>query len=101
MGEESFRYIRKPWIGGNGTMYFGIPPKIIKKLKLDQSRYLLIDVIGEILVIKKITQQFSKTEIKKIQTSNLAVEERKVSIGLVEDGKDKQDGSYNPLDEVF
>ena len=100
MKEESFHCIRKPWIGGNGTMYFGIPPKIIKKLKLDQSQYLLIDVIGDILVIKKITQQFSKTEIKKIQTSHPVVEE-KDSIGLVEDIEDKQDDSYNPLDEIF
>ena len=81
-------------------MYFGIPPKIIKKLKLDQSQYLLIDVIGDILVIKKITQQFSKTEIKKIQASNTAVK-KKDSIGLVEDIEDKQDDNYNPLDEVF
>ena len=81
-------------------MYFGIPPKIIKRLKLDQSQYLLIDIIGDILVIKKITQQFSKTEIKKIQASNTAVK-KKDSIGLVEDIEDKQDDNYNPLDEVF
>ena len=81
-------------------MYFGIPPKIIKKLKLDQSQYLLIDIIGEILVIKKITQQFSKTEIKKIQTSHPVAEE-KDPVGLVEDIEDKQDDNYNPLDEVF
>ena len=64
--EESYRYIRKPWIGGNGTMYFGIPPKIIKKLNLGQSQYLLVDIIDDIIVIKKMNQQFSKAEIKKI-----------------------------------
>ena len=104
MEEESFRYVRKPWIGGNGTMYFGIPPKIIKRLKLDHSQYLLVDVIDDVLVIKKVTQQFSKTEIKKIQRNNITVD-KKDSIELIEDVEDKRDNddneNYNPLDEVF
>ena len=66
MKEESYRHVRKSWIGGNGTIYFGMPPKIIKKLNLGQSQYLLVDVIGDIIVIKKMNQQFSKSEIKKI-----------------------------------
>jgi len=78
MEEESYRHVRKSWIGGNGTMYFGIPPKIIKKLNLGQSQYLLVDVIGDIIVIKKMNQQFSKSEIKKIQTTPLQLTKKMI-----------------------
>ena len=100
--EESYRCVRKPWIGGNGTMYFGIPPKIIKKLNLDKSQYLLVDVIDDIIVIKKMNQQFSKSEIKKIQTNNITLD-KKDSIKLIEDVEEENESSkeYNPLDEVF
>ena len=103
--EESYRYVRKPWIGGNGTMYFGIPPKIIKKLKLVQGQYLLIDVIGDIIVIKKMNQQFSKAEIKKIQTNNIAID-RDDSVESIEDVdkesiKANNENDNNPLKDVF
>ena len=103
--EESYRYIRKPWIGGNGTMYFGIPPKIIKKLNLDKSQYLLVDVIDNIIVIKKMNQQFSKAKIKKIQINNIAMDKDN-SVKLIKD-VDKEsmeinnENNYNPLKDVF
>lgn len=105
MEEESYRYVRKPWIGGNGTMYFGIPPKIIKKLNLGQSQYLLVDVIDNIIVIKKMNQQFSKAEIKKIQANNTAIDKdnsvesiNKVNKELVETNNEENN---NPLRDVF
>lgn len=105
MEEESYRYVRKPWIGGNGTMYFGIPPKIIKKLNLGQSQYLLVDVIDNIIVIKKMNQQFSKAEIKKIQVNNTAIDKdnsvesiNNVNKELVETNNEENN---NPLRDVF
>ena len=103
--EESYRYVRKPWIGGNGTMYFGIPPKIIKKLNLDQNQYLLVDVIDDIIVIKKMNQQFSKSAIKKIQINNIAMD-KDSSVELIKD-VDKEpvetnnENDNNPLRDVF
>ena len=103
--EESYRYVRKPWIGGNGTMYFGIPPKIIKKLNLDHNQYLLVDVIDDIIVIKKMNQQFSKAKIKKIQINNITMN-KDSSIKLIEDD-DKEsvettnENNNNPLKDVF
>lgn len=106
MKEESYRHVRKPWIGGNGTMYFGIPPKIIKKLNLVQGQYLLVDVIGDIIVIKKMNQQFSKAEIKKIQTNTITVDKD----NAVKSIEDNNNGEYietnnennnNPLRDVF
>jgi len=106
MEEESYRHVRKSWIGGNGTMYFGIPPKIIKKLKLDQNQYLLVDVIDDIIVIKKMNQQFSKAEIKKIQTNTVTIDKDN-SIKSIEDDVDKEsvktnnENDNNPLKDVF
>jgi len=103
--EESYRCVRKPWIGGNGTMYFGIPPKIIKKLNLGQSQYLLVDVIGDIIVIKKMNQQFSKAEIKKIQANTITID-KDSSVKSIEDVdkesiKANNENENNPLKDVF
>lgn len=107
MEEESYRYVRKPWIGGNGTMYFGIPPKIIKKLNLDHDQYLLVDVIDDIIVIKKMNQQFSKAKIKKIQINNVTMN-KDSSVELTKDYADKEsvetnneNNNNNPLRDVF
>ena len=103
--DESYRCVRKPWIGGNGTMYFGIPPKIIKKLNLDKSQYLLVDVIDDIIVIKKMNQQFSKSAVKKIQISSIAID--KDNSGELIKDVDKEsmeinnENNYNPLRDVF
>ena len=105
MEDESYRHVRKPWISGNGTMYFGIPPKIIKKLKLDHSQYLLVDVIGDIIVIKKINQQFSKAEIKKIQANNIAIDKdssvKSIEGGNKESIKANNENDNNSLKDVF
>ena len=86
-------------------MYFGIPPKIIKKLNLDKSQYLLVDVIGNIIVIKKMNQQFSKSAIKKIQISNIAID-KDTSVELIKDVDKKpvetnNENDNNPLRDVF
>ena len=103
--EESYRYVRKPWIGGNGTMYFGIPPKIIKKLKLENSQYLLVDVIDDIIVIKKMNQQFSKSEIKKIQANTITIDKDNSAKSIEEDDKESiktnNENNNNPLRDVF
>ena len=108
MNEESYRHVRKSWIGGNGTMYFGIPPKIIKKLNLVQGQYLLVDVIDDIIVIKKMNQQFSKAEIKKIQTNTTIVTDKEEDDddGTNVDKKssaeaNNENNNYNPLRDVF
>ena len=86
-------------------MYFGIPPKIIKKLKLVQGQYLLVDVIGDIIVIKKMNQQFSKAEIKKIQTNTIVIDKDN-SLELIENRDEESavtnnENDYNPLRDVF
>lgn len=59
MNNNQFQNIKKPWIEGSGTLYFGIPSEIVKKLKLNQYSFLLIDLVDDsIIVIKKVNPQF-------------------------------------------
>ena len=86
-------------------MYFGIPSKIIKKLNLVQGQYLLVDVIDDIIVIKKMNQQFSKAEIKKIQTNTVTIDKDN-PIKLIEDNnreyiETNNENDNNPLRDVF
>lgn len=68
---ESAPYIRKVWIEGTGTICFGIPSEIVKKLKIDQNSTLLIDLVDDaIIVIKKCNPQFTKSELSKIRDLN-------------------------------
>ena len=105
MEEESYRYVRKPWISGNGTMYFGIPTKIIKKLNLGRNQYLLVDTIDNIIVIKKMNQQFSKSEIKKILASNTATNKGNSSGSIKDVNKElmetTNEENNNPLRDIF
>lgn len=67
MNNNQFQNIKKPWFEGSGTLCFGIPSDIVKKLGLNQNSFLLIDLIEDsIIVIKKVNPQFTKTELNKV-----------------------------------
>lgn len=97
----SFLSIKKPWIGGNGdTVYLGIPANIVKQLHISDSSYLMINLIDEsIIVIKKHSPHFTKTELNKIQdyndNSNNNYEEESII-----DGPTIQKEFKNPLDRL-
>ena len=86
-------------------MYFGIPPKIIKKLNLDHNQYLLVDVIDNIIVIKKMNQQFSKAEIKKIQIDQIPIYKDNSVESIKDIEKESmetnKENDSNPLRDVF
>ena len=86
-------------------MYFGIPSKIIKKLNLVQGQYLLVDVIDDIIVIKKMNQQFSKAEIKKIQTNTITIGKDNPIKSIEDNNKEyietNNENDNNPLRDVF
>ncbi len=98
--EESFQCIRKSWIGGNGTMYFGIPSKIVSKLRLKQDGYLLVDLVDEsIIIIKKHTPQFSKNEIARVRNfTSMEKEDSKETNG--QPVEIPGDDFKNPLDNM-
>lgn len=81
-------------------MYFGIPSKIVNKLRLTPDSYLLVGLIDEsIIVIKKHNPQFSKTEIARIQNYNdkKSHDSKKINDKAIEI---PNDDFKNPLDEL-
>ena len=100
MKEETYRYIRKPWIGGNGTLCIGIPAKIVKQLRIDQDSYLLFDIVDDsIIAIKRYNPQFTKSEIEKIQNHPDDMDQ----LSVVEYNKDDtvtKRNFQNPLDRL-
>lgn len=81
-------------------MYFGIPSKIVNKMRLMPSSYLLVDLVDEsIIVIKKLYPQFSRTETVRIQNYNdkKSQDNKKINDTSVEI---PDDDFKNPLDEI-
>ena len=100
MKENTYRYIRKPWIGGNGTLCIGIPARIVKLLRISQDSYLLFDVIDDsIIAIKKYNPQFTKSETEKIQNHQDNMKQNLVAEYHQNDTAIKNN-FQNPLDRI-
>ena len=96
---ESFRSIKTPWFEGSGTLCFGIPADIVKKLKLNQDSFLLIDLIDDsIIIIKKHEPQFTKIELNKVISHQNDAGEK--SITIEEKTKSNDDEFVNPLKDL-
>ena len=99
MRKETLHFIRKAWVNTNGTMYLGIPSKIIDRLRLDQNSYLMIELIDDsIMVIKKYNPQFTKIELNKIQNYKLNSNKNKES--TIKEQPHVKDDFKNPLDRL-
>ena len=100
MQENTYRYIRKPWIGGNGTLCIGIPARIVKLLRINQDSYLLFDVVDDsIIAIKRYNPQFTKPEIEKIQNHPDNPEQNIIAESNKNDTATKNN-FQNPLDRI-
>jgi len=96
---RSYRDVRKPWIEGGGTLCFGIPFEIVKKLNLNQDSLLLVDLIDEsVIVIKKHDPQFTKNEINKITSHENETKEKFDVIG--EKSESIGEEFVNPLKDL-
>ena len=96
MNKETFHFIKRPWINANGTMYLGIPSKIIDKLNLNQNSYLMIDLIDDyIIMIKKHNPQFTKPEINKVIGNQNNTEKKSIVIE-----EESEEEFKNPLDDL-
>ncbi len=96
MNNNQFQNIKKPWIEGSGTLCFGIPSEIVKKLKLNQHSFLLIDLVDDsIIVIKKVNPRFTKTELDKVIVHENNIQNKNNTVNEVH--KSEQEFK-NPLD---
>jgi bifunctional DNA-binding transcriptional regulator/antitoxin component of YhaV-PrlF toxin-antitoxin module len=97
---ESLSCVRKSWIGGNGTMYLGIPSAILQKIGITRNSYLLVDVMYDIIIIKKLKTGLTKREIEKVRNYHNHEEEidDKEENNMI--GHTLPDDFKNPLDEL-
>lgn len=82
-------------------MYLGIPSVIVQKIDITKNSYLKIDVIDDIIIIKKLEAGFTKREKEKIQNH---VNDNKQGIGDKEESniipRPLPDDFKNPLDDL-
>ncbi len=79
-------------------MYFGIPSKIVEELNVRQDDYLLVDVVDNLIVIKKHDPQFTKDELNKVQSYQPNTDEK--SITFEESNKLNNEEFVNPLKDL-
>jgi len=101
MGESPYRYMRNPWLEGNGTLCFGIPSELVKKLGLNRDSFLYVELIdNSIIAIKRVNPQFTKSDINKITSQKSHTEEKRTIV----DEKDKSpkidEEFFNPLKDL-
>ena len=64
--EKPLRYIRNIWLEGKEALCLGIPSEIVKRLELNQDSFLYVELIDNLIVMKKYDPKFTKTELNKI-----------------------------------
>ena len=78
--EKSLRYVRNVWLEGQGALCLGIPSEIVKKLGLNQDSFLYVELIDNLIVMKKHDPKLTRTELNKIDLHKNNTEEKLVVI---------------------
>ena len=90
---ESQTTIRNIWKEGGKTYCISIPIDIVKKLYLDENNTLLVELVDDLIVLKKHESHLTKTEVSKVKdlktTSNNSKSDPVQQI---------KDNNPNPLD---
>ena len=93
--EESFGSIRNIWMEGGKSYCVSIPLEIIKKLGLTEDDRLYVELVDELIVMKKHDIHLTKSEITKakkmtVENSNSKIPQQEKEESTVTD--------VNPLD---
>ena len=90
---ENQTTIRNIWKEGGRTYCISIPIDIVKKLNLDEKNTLLVELVDNLIVLKKHESHLTKTEISKVR-------DFKITSNNSETYPTQQikDNSSNPLD---
>jgi len=96
--EKSLRYVRNVWLEGRGALCLGIPSEIVKKLGLSQDSFLYVELVDNLIVMKKHDPKLTKMELNKVTSPENTEENtetiKKESIEAVEEVFD------NPLKDL-
>lgn len=68
--EKTIRFVRNTWLEGNGSLCFGITSEIVKNLDLNQDCFLYVEMVDNLIVMKKHDPKLTKTEKTKSKTIN-------------------------------
>ena len=60
--------VRNIWKEGGTTYCISIPVEIVKKLDLDENSKLLVELVDELIVLKKYETHLTKVEVSKAKT---------------------------------
>jgi len=93
--EKSLRYVRNVWLEGQGALCLGIPSEIVKRLGLSQDSFLYVELVDNLIVMKKHDPKLTKTELNKITLRDTNTKENLVAIEEKLNGEEKE--SDNPL----
>ncbi len=98
--EESFGSIRKVWMEAGTTYCTSIPLEIAKRLELEPQDMLYVDLVDDLIVMKKHKAHLSKTEIQKTRDASdkLKTDESKNARNNSTDTIIENKEESNPLD---
>ena len=91
---ENQTIIRNIWKEGGKSYCISIPIDIVKKLDLDENNTLLVELVDDLIVIKKHKDHLTKSEVSKAKTVADALNDNETNSSSQ---KIKDDDS-NPLD---
>ena len=91
---ENQTTIRNIWKEGGRTYCISIPIGIIKKLGLDENNTLLVELIDDLIVLKKHEPHLTKTEISKAKTVADTSKNNETDLS----SRKIKDNDSNPLD---
>jgi len=91
---ENHTTVRNIWKEGGRTYCISIPIHIVKKLDLDENNTLLVELVDNLIVLKKHETHLTKTEVSKAKTVTDTPNDN------VTDSSSQQinDNTPNPLD---
>jgi len=96
--EKSLRYVRNVWLEGRGALCLGIPSEIVKKLELNQNSFLYVELVDNLIVMKKHDPKLTKTELNKITSEKNHTEEKTV---VIEEKSNEEEKEFdNPLKDL-
>lgn len=85
--------VRNIWKEGGRTYCISIPIYIVKKLGLDENNTLLVELVDDLIVLKKYETHLTKTEVSKVKKVKTTSNNNEIdSIQQI------TDNSPNPLD---
>ena len=96
--EKSLRYVRNVWLEGQGALCLGIPSEIVKELGLSPDSLLYVELVDNLIVMKKHDPKLTRTELNKITLRDIDIKENPVTIKEKSYNEDKE--FDNPLKDL-